>query len=377
MKKILIIIVTLFSFLLLNTNIVHANGNCNLWGTIIKNWRSIRAFSSQISDDCKLITKVRFCIDWKLSWNNDYKYTTCNDYNPLLQVDNVNIWNPSDSNKIENKLLNKLRTEEDITVWKKWEASILSLLLTIAKDVKAILYILSGLFFLILVIKLIFSSNTEEEVWKFKKWIIWISLWIVVMQMSFFVINILYAKDIWWDLAYSASKNLINPIIKFLETSASFLFLLIAIYAFYTIITANWEEEKVKTWKMSIFYWLIWFLVIKLAKDLVSATYWKVNCEKSTFLNIFTINWNNCSSSNDLSWVNDIIINIINWMNGFIWIVVVIMIIYAGAQVIFWAWNDDNLSKAKKSILYIIIWLIILTLNYFILTFFFLPEVTI
>jgi flagellar basal body-associated protein FliL len=50
------------------------------------------------------------------------------------------------------------------------------------------------------------------------------------------------------------------------------------------------------------------------------------------------------------------------------------MIIYTWAQIIFSNWEDEKIKTAKKSILYIIIWIVILIMNYFILTFFFTPE---
>jgi len=296
----------------------------------------------------------------------------------LPPAENIETGAPSWSNNISNKLLDDLKSSEDIKVWNEWEKSILYFLFTAAKDLKTVFYIISGLYFLILVIKLLFSNNTDDEVSNFKKGILWISIWILLMQISFYFVNILYAQQVWWALANTFTSNVINPIIKALETAASFFFMLIAIYAFYRIITANWDEEKVKTWKMSIIYWLIGFVVIKVAKEIVSATYWKIDCNDQTVFWIFQINGNKCNPSNQLSWVGETIVNLINWMNSFVWIIVIIMIIYVGIQVLFWTtWDDDRLSKVKKSITYIIIWIAILVLNFFILWFFINPETTI
>lgn len=290
---------------------------------------------------------------------------------------NIDIWAASSSNNIQNNYLNQLWNNWDIKVWNSWERSIIELLYTIAKDIKTIFYIIAWIYFLIIVIKLIFSSNTEEEVWNFKKWVIWITIGIVFMQISYYFLATLYAQEVWWALATSLIKNIIEPIIKILETATSFFFLLIAIYAFYRIITANWDEEKVKTWKMTILYWLIWFIVVKIAKDLVYASYWKIDCNTTSILWIFQIWWNNCVTNNQISWIWEIIVKIINWANSFIGIIVILMIIYAWIQVLFSAWDDEKLSKAKKSITYITIWIAILVLNYFILTFFIRPEITI
>lgn len=304
--------------------------------------------------------------------NLDSAYSANINYIP--SANNVQIWNNTGWNGITNSYLDKLWWNWDIKAGSEWEKSVYYLVYSIAKDLKTVFYILSGLYFLVLVIKLIFSENTDEEVSNFKKWLIWITIWIMVMQISFYAINTLYARDVWWILANNLTKNLISPIIKILETAASFFFVLIAIFAFYSIITANWDEEKVKTGKMSIFYWLIWFIVVKIAKEIVNASYWKVDCNETTILWIFTINWNNCNASNQIAWIWDIIVKIINWMNWFVWIIVIIMIIYAWVQVLFSAWDEEKLSKAKSSIVYIVIWIAILILNYFILSFLIKPE---
>jgi hypothetical protein len=49
---------------------------------------------------------------------------------------------------------------------------------------------------------------------------------------------------------------------------------------------------------------------------------------------------------------------------------------YAGATLLFGG-DEEKFKKAKKSIIYIAIWIAILALNYFILTFFIKPEVVI
>jgi len=296
------------------------------------------------------------------------------DINYIPSANNIQVGNNSGGNNITNEYLNKLGWNWDIKAGTQGERSVYYLLYSVAKDLKTIFYILAGLYFLILVIRLLFSENTEEASTNFKKWIIWITIWIVVMQISFYVINTLYAKDVWWTLANNLTRNLISPVIKILETAASFFFVLIAIYAFYSIITANWDEEKVTKWKMSIFYWLIWFIVIKLSKEIVNASYWRVDCNEQTILWIFQINWNNCVTDNQIGWLSEIVINIINWMNGFVWIAVILMIVYAWVQVLFSAWDEEKLDKAKKSIIYIVIWIAILILNYFILSFLIKPE---
>jgi hypothetical protein len=127
---------------------------------------------------------------------------------------------------------------------------------------------------------------------------------------------------------------------------------------------------------MSVLYAIIWFIVIRFAKILVDSTYGVIDCGwiDSWF---FQIVGNNCINKWNLSWFVQSVVNIINWMNSLVGIIVVIMIIYAWFTIIFSAGDEEKMKKAKMSIVYIAIGLFLLFANYLILTFFILPETTI
>lgn len=283
---------------------------------------------------------------------------------------NLNTWLENKNNTINNNHLTNLNSWSwtFIKVSDDWSLWLKNVWLTIAISLKNLFYIIAWLYFLILVIKLIFTENSEEEIDKFKKWIIWISIWLLVMQVAFSFVVTLFDKTPWAWLAQSFVSNLIDPLTKLLETWASFLFIAIAIYAFFRMVSANWDEEKVKSWRMSIVYSIIWFIVVKISRLLVDRLYWKFNC-----WNNFIV-FSNCTKKTDLEWWVKILSDIINWVNSFLWIIVLILIIYTWFQVIFGFNNEDSLNKAKKSIIYILIWMLLLFVNYLILTFFIIPE---
>ena len=295
----------------------------------------------------------------------------------LPNVDNIDIWQGSNYNNTKNEYLDKLKWEWDVKTGTKWEKSIIELLYTIAKDLKTVMYIVAGLYFMIITVRLIFSWNTETWVKNFKNGVIWITLWIFLMQIAYYFVNTLYARDVWWILASNFTSDIIKPIIKLLETATSFFFILMAIYAFYKMITSDGKEENAKEWKMTIAYALIWFVIVKLAKEIVYSVYWQIDCQESWPGWIFQFSWSKCIASNDLTWIVSIVVRIINWMNGFIWIFVLMMIIYAWVQIFFSNWDAEKVNKAKKTIVYITIWIGVLAFNFLILTFFILPEVTI
>lgn len=61
--------------------------------------------------------------------------------------------------------------------------------------------------------------------------------------------------------------------------------------------------------------------------------------------------------------------DVIQYILGFISLVAVIYIIYAGFMILIWAWDEDKLKKSKQTILYVIIWIVLIWLAYSIVAF--------
>lgn len=277
-------------------------------------------------------------------------------------------------------LLDELWKKEDkfinIDTWNKWY----NFLISIADSLINIFFIIAIIYFFIVIIKLIFAENSEEESSNFKKWFIWISLWLMIMQMAKVFVNSIKSNS-WlssastqelWSISELLMNNIIIPLTSLLETWASFIFILIAIYAFYKLITSNWDENAVKNGRNTIFYSIIWFIIIKVSTTLITAVYGK--CELKNYLSkIFTSL--ECQRNPNISEISSIMTTIINWINSFIWIWIIIMIIFAWLQIIFSKWDEEKLKSGKKSIIYIAIWVWILVMNYFIITFFNLSNI--
>lgn len=294
-----------------------------------------------------------------------------------LTINNLNSWfiKPEWKWAKNNDYLDSIQGSSNfIEVSAGWEKWINYVLIRWAKDMKNIFFILASIYLLVLILKLLFLDHTDEEVAKFKKGVLWTTIWIIIMQISYGFISILYDKDIWERLAYNLIDNIVNPLIALVETAASFFFLAVAIYAFYRLVTSDGDEEKAKTWKKSIIYAVVWFIIIKFSKLIVEATYWKLNNDCVTSFSLIP---KSCLYKAEIEWVSNIVITIINWINSFVGIVVLIMILYAWSLVLLSAWDEEKLKKAKSIILYVIIWMFLLATNYMILTFFLIPEAVI
>ncbi len=295
-------------------------------------------------------------------------------------VDNVQIGRTSGSESgnvgRNDKLMDLNDDNKFINVSRGWERGLYNALIRFARDFKNLFYVIATVYFLIIVLKLIFSSNTEEELGKFKKWILWITIGIIVMQIAFVFTTILFDQWVSASLGARLIQNLVYPMIALLQTLASMFFVAMAVFAFYRLITANGNEDAIKSGRMTIAYALIGFLIVRLAKLIVEAFYGKINCNNFGG-GLVVSNSQTCVNVADVSEGIQIIINVINWLNWFVAIAVVIMIIYAGTQILLSAGDEEKIKKWKQSLIYIAIGLLVLVTNFLIITFFLRPEAVI
>ncbi len=279
---------------------------------------------------------------------------------PELKVNTQNSWKDNNNDYLEDIW----QSEEFFGVSDWWEKWMKNLILNIARDLKTVIFTIILIVIMVMAFKLIAWWNTDEERKKFQIWIIWASVWIVVMQTAYSFYKILFDQWAWKTLWERLTWEIVQPFIELLLNIAPMVFIAVWIYAFYKIITANWDEEKVSKWKRAIIHAIIWFIVIKISAFLVKNTY-EPNCWWWNIIQQWGIEI--CENIDENA---KMIIIIINWLNTFIWILVVIMTIYAWFLYLTSNWEEEKQSKAKKIIIYILIWLLIIFLNYIIVTFF-------
>lgn len=261
-------------------------------------------------------------------------------------------------------------------VWSGGEEWVYNTMIAIARDIKNLFYAIATVYFLVIVLKLIFASNTEEEIGNFKKWILWITIWLIIMQIAYAFALIMFDKWVSARLGASLLEHLVWPFIALLQTLASIFFIAVAVFAFYRLVTANGNEEAVKSGKMTILYAIVGFMIIRFARTVVEAFYGRISCD-SFSLGFITVEGTNCINEVTISQWVDIIITILNYFNGFVAIVVMVMIIYSGSQILMSTGDEEKIKKAKSSLLYIAIGMFLLVFNYLLLTFFLVPEVPI
>lgn len=256
------------------------------------------------------------------------------------------------------------------------DATVPNIFLNITGAIKNFFITVAVIFLIIGVLKLLFSWGDEEAQKKWKNNIIWVSVWIFIMQISYSVWSTLFLKtwsnafDINGHLAWTFWINIFEPIVKIMLLLASFGFMAMAVYAFYTIITGWGDEEKLKKWKNIILYAVIGFVLIRIPQILITALYGKPSPGCSGFA------WNSVCEigAKNLDDGINIFGKILAYVNGFLALFAVVMVIYAG-WLIFISWGDEEkLKKAKRIMIYIAIGVILLVWTQVIFRFFFLRS---
>lgn len=245
--------------------------------------------------------------------------------------------------------------------------------ISIAWGIKNFFILIAVLFLVLGVLKLLFWGGDEEAQKKWKNNIVWVSVWVFFMQIAYSIWRTLYLDDTFGRvdgrLGWMTWANVFEPIVNILLLLASFAFIAMAIYAFYTIITGAWDEEKLKKWKNIIIYALIGYLLIRIPKILVTALYG----EPSAACQNQVLSFGTCEIENqNLGESINIFGKILTYFNSFLALFAVVMVIYAGWLIFISGGDEEKLKKAKRTIIYLALGIILLVASQAIFRFFFL-----
>lgn len=237
-------------------------------------------------------------------------------------------------------------------VWEKWTWN---LMMNIAKDLKNVLIAVAVIYWFMLAFRLFFGQWGEDDIKKWRLGLLWTSIGIAVMQISYTVVDTLFQKDIDGDTANNFYKAVLIPIVNIMEVSASFVFIWIAILAFYRIISSSGNEEWYKKWVSTIVNAVIGFMMVKISGVLVKSVYWDIKCEETAWISTDCVVWDH-----NLSRTVGIIAKVIQYMTGFIGIISIILIIYAAFLILTSGWDEAKVKKWKSVIKFIFIWIILI-----------------
>lgn len=253
----------------------------------------------------------------------------------------------------------------------------------IAKWIKNTFLYIAVCFLVFSVIKLFFSDASDDDVKKWKNSIVWTSIGIVFLQMSYSIWstamsldNIQYGQNpLSAATAWKFWNNIFSPLIGLLQFLASFAFFAVMIYAFYIIVTGAWDEDKLKKWKNTLIFGVVGFVMIQLPYRIVTSLYQGLpDCKENEGL--WGLANTGCSgvSNGEFTETVQLFANIITYFNRFLTVLCIIMAIYAGWLLFISGGEEEKVKKAKNIIIYICIGLILLVASHAIFRFFILQD---
>lgn len=246
----------------------------------------------------------------------------------------------------------------------------------IAWGIKNFFLLVAAIFLIIGIIKLLFRSGEEEDLKKWRNNIIYVSIGIFVMQIGFSVWRTLYLNASYTGtfidgrVGWLFWSNILTPIVNIMFVLASFGFLAMAVYAFYTLVTANGSDEKVKKGKNIIIYAIAGYILIRVPKLLIPAIYGEpaAACKNTNWLAMGTCTLEN---KNLAAGVN-IFGKILTYVSSFLALLAVLLVIYAWWLIFTSAGEEEKLKKAKNILIYVVIGFVALFASHVAFRFFFL-----
>jgi hypothetical protein len=96
-------------------------------------------------------------------------------------------------------------------------------------------------------------------------------LWLLLLNNAVLALDATKTKTTtWWDNGTNGDFiTTLDNILSYVIGLLYFIALLFCLYGGFTILTAWWEEDKVKKWKTTLINAVIWLIVIFLASQIV------------------------------------------------------------------------------------------------------------
>lgn len=237
----------------------------------------------------------------------------------------------------------------------------------------------------------IMVSDKEDSSKDWIKMVLFWILWIIIMVSAKFLANSLVWDEgiisnniqvwdviisyenpaiVWFNWIKFASQlygKIVYPFIKIALYLVVGVLFFITVAKVITYVTSTDDSAKKKAWWI-IIWTVIWILIIMWAKQIVESIMWK----QST-----VADWENLSNATQLSdiWnhITDfesipLVAQVINWVMWLTMLIILILIIIQAYRIFSKPDDPKNRETMKKTILYIIIWVLVIWAAYAIST---------
>lgn len=219
----------------------------------------------------------------------------------------------------------------------------------------------------------VLTSDSEDKMKDWIRLIIFGILWIIIMVSARFLAEwLVWSNGIisrqfpggdkvpnWVTLAKDLYENIMFPFIKvalYLVVWALFFMMAAKVITF--VISTD-EAAKKKAWWI-ILWCVVWIFIVLWSKQIVEAVMGsqdKVLEEKATWVDEM---WNRLEEFNSIHLISQII----NWVMWLTMFVIVVLIIIQGYRMFAKPDDPKNRDRLKKTLLYVIIWVLVIWASY-------------
>lgn len=240
------------------------------------------------------------------------------------------------------------------------------------------------IFFALMAFYRLMTADTDEEISKASRFLLrWVTGIMVMISAWYLVDQLVSVNDPWWETGWTVLAALIWDndwwlIASRIYENIFFPFLRMAIYVIlwvlfiFALINAlklifnadEQNEKKIITW---ITFAVVWVIVIIIAKSIVEIIYGRydsiISQSGTNLWSIWEWTFTDPTASFALVWT------VINWILGIVTFVIVIIIIYQGFLLLTKPNDEETMTKLRKSLGYIFIWILIIWAAYLIANF--------
>lgn len=271
-----------------------------------------------------------------------------------------------------------IASEADIVKDEKWADLFneqVKLLIKYAIDVFIIIWIAIAFLWWYKVM----TSNAEDKMKEWIRYIIFGVLWVIIMVSARFLAEGLVwdtgiiadqFKDAdnpsWVELAQDLYEKLMYPFIKvalYLVTWVLFIMMAVKVITF--VISTDEAAKKKAGWV--ILWCVIWILIVMWSKQIVESVMWKQEKVLSENAEWITATpWDTGWMGNYITHFESIplIAQVINWVMWLTMFLILVLIIIQGYKMFAKPDDPKNRESLKKTLLYIIIWVLVIWASY-------------
>ena len=219
----------------------------------------------------------------------------------------------------------------------------------------------------------IMTSNSEDKMKEGIRYVIFGVLWIIIMTSARFLAEWLVgnggiisgqfpteeATPKWVVIAQQLYDKIMFPFIKvalYLVVGALFFMMAAKVVTF--VISTD-EAAKKKAWWI-ILWCVVWIFIVLWSKQIVEAVIWEQSDVLNEAATRIDQQWNHLEEFNSIQLISQII----NWVMWLTMFIIVVLIIIQGYRMFTKPDDPKNRERLKKTMLYIIIWVLVIWASY-------------